>query len=168
MLLSGDCYTADAFGRELAAAAIAGLAVRTGTRNNLGGASPTYALTQAGLLFVLRHLDAQREFGHFNGIERQTAYLSNGHATVPFDVDTGAILGNLASGNAAPEQIPAAVAVDLAPQPVKAGQTYRLQDVKCWSVAEYVLCQAAPRIGSAPMPPANDERDNDLPAGMTP
>lgn len=171
MLLFGDWYSADGFGRELAAAAIAGLAVRTGTRNNLDGVSPTYALTQAGLMYVLKHLDAQREFGHYNQIEQHTAYLSNEYATVPFDIGTGAILGNLASGDASPEQIPAAVAVDLAPRPIQSGQTYGLHDLRCWSVAEYVLCQAVPGLGAAPVPSGMKERDtldDDVMTGLAP
>lgn len=100
----GDWFTVDGFGRELAAAMVSGLVVRTGeqTPNGMGGVSPVYALTSAGKAWVIRQPRLPELFDHFNQIERHTAFLTGSHGTVPFDSQTGAVLGLYGDVEAAP------------------------------------------------------------------
>lgn len=142
MALYGDWVSPDGTGRELTAAIVAGFAVRTGTApNGMGGTSPTYALTRAGLAHVLANLDAQRVFGHYNRIEEQTAYLEGPGGRVAFDTDSGAVLGLY--GHSV-DDAPACVLVHESQWPIEAGKTYPIGGLRCLTIEQYILLRAKP------------------------
>lgn len=97
MVTFGNWFSADGEGRELLAAMIDGLANRVlpDIPNGMGGTSPQFALTEAGVEFVISHPKLAQLFDHYNEIEQSTAFLVDGRARVPFDIHTGAILGRL-------------------------------------------------------------------------
>ena len=118
MLPFGEWFTSDGHGRELTAAIIAGFVNRVmpDKDNGMGGTSPCFALTQEGVEFVLSHPALATVFEHFNNIEASTATLVDGNLRVPFDTDTGAILGRLdASAPYMPAYIIRPLLSDVAP-----------------------------------------------------
>ncbi len=127
MVRFGNWFTADGEGRELLAAMIDGLANRVlpDVPNGIGGTSPQFALTSAGVEYVLAHPKLAGLFDHFNNIEAGTAWLVDGAQRVPFDTQSGAILGQLGTD---PRHTPAYVTKsNLAG--VAAGQEYKLSDL---------------------------------------
>ncbi|MBV6782467.1 hypothetical protein KWH04_17830 [Xanthomonas campestris pv. trichodesmae] len=102
----GDWFTADGYGRELAAAAIAGLVVRRGeAANGMGGTSPLFALTNAGRRWLLNRPSLEAAFQHFNRIEEHTAWLRGESGQVAFDTSTGAILGRYGGQDPRPSHV---------------------------------------------------------------
>lgn len=118
----GDWFNPDGFGRELAAAMVAGLVTRSGEfrPNGLGGVSPVYELTPAGQAWVIQQPGLASLFDHCNGIDQQTAFLEGSDGTVPFDIHTGAVLGLYGD----PERAPLYVDVAQCAVSIEAGQTY--------------------------------------------
>lgn len=100
----GNWFNADGEGRELLAAMIDGLVnrVQPDVDNGMGGVSPQFSLTEAGVEFVISHPRTAAIFDHFNEIEKTTAYLVDGEKRVPFDTCTGAILGRLLESRLTP------------------------------------------------------------------
>lgn len=141
----GDWFNPDGFGRELAAAMVAGLATRTGEfrPNGLGGVSPVYALTPAGQAWVIQQPKLRSLFDHCNGIEKQTAFLEGSDGTVPFDIHTGAVLGQYGAAERAPLYIDVAHCA----VPIEAGQTYDM------------LCLAYHAVGGRYEAPAQDAEE---------
>ncbi len=93
----GNWFTADGEGRELTAAMVAGFVNRVmpDVANGMGGVSPRFALTQAGVEHVICHPKLATAYEHYNKIEETTATLVDGDLRVRFDTDTGAILGRI-------------------------------------------------------------------------
>lgn len=126
----GDWFTADGYGRELAAAAIAGLVVRRGeAANGMGGVSPLFALTNAGRRWLLDRPSLEAAFQHFNRIEEHTAWLRGECGQVAFDTSTGAILGRYGGQDPRPSH------VDLSPMNGEAcaGRFYEAADLTLYS-----------------------------------
>lgn len=121
----GGWYSSDGWGRELAAAQVAGLVQYLGeSANGMGGVSPNYRLTAAGKRFVIADTRLASLFEHFNQIDQHTAWLEGPAGRVPFDTGTGAVLGQLVSPT---EQTP--LYVDVATHPVTAGASYAMDEL---------------------------------------
>lgn len=127
----GDWFSADGYGRELSAAAVAGLVVRRGeSANGMGGVSPVFALTQAGRDWLLSQRGLEDAFRHFNRIDESTAWLAADGREIPFDTTTGAILGRVSE---AIEGAPSHVDLPKCPEQPQAGRTYELQHLVLYS-----------------------------------
>ncbi|MDQ1090622.1 hypothetical protein QE400_000035 [Xanthomonas sacchari] len=128
----GDWFTSDGYGRELTAAAIAGLVVRRGEApNGMGGVSPVFALTNAGRQWLLQRPSLEEAFRHFNRIEEHTAWLQGEGGQVAFDTSTGAILGRYGEAGSPPSH------VDLSriSEGARAGDTYEARCLALYNEA---------------------------------
>ena len=127
MVPFGNWFTADGAGRELAAAIIDGYVSRVwpDVENGMGGTSPQFGLTEAGVRAVLANPALPRMFDHIPSEAGSIATLVDGDQRVPFAIDTGAILAVLGDD---PRFVPAYVTKSNLVG-LEAGQEYKRQDL---------------------------------------